>query len=117
MKKILLIIILLMLFAADAEASEILGTISTNPNAPSGRGNDQPIETPEPEVKTSRGAVILPIAKQPENKAEDKQAFIPKKVVLGEKIYPDGTLLRGADHKIYLIQRSEEHTSELQSQF
>jgi hypothetical protein len=117
-KTILLIIVLSMLISLSARASEIFGTISTNPNAPSGAGEDRPpiVEplgppagtVPTPVIQNSGGAVILPIQnKQPEHlssgRPEGVQSSASVPEVLGAKIYPDGTLLRSIDHKIYSI--------------
>lgn len=99
MKKIILVIILSMIIVPSAGASEIFGQISTNPNVPAVSGDNPPVE--EPVVKPAGGAVIFPAQKKPEVRPEAVQA---KPVVLGLKIYPNGSLLRGADRKIYLIQ-------------
>ncbi|KKS33335.1 MAG: hypothetical protein UU95_C0035G0003 [Parcubacteria group bacterium GW2011_GWC2_42_12] len=98
-----------MLITPGAGASEIFGQISTNPNAPAGGGNNPPTAEPSspvetPVVKPSSGAIILPTQNRPEVQPLAVQPATPKSEVLGLKVYPDGSLLRGADQKIYLIQ-------------
>jgi hypothetical protein len=91
MKKIFSILFLSIFFAASANASEIFGKISTNPNQnpPAGQNNQSSSGS-----LPAGGQIIAPAAPAQEG----------TKAVLGTKIYPDGTLLRGQDHKIYLIQ-------------
>ncbi len=112
MKKVLLVIILSMFFSSGAGASEITGSISTNPGAVS--GNNPPVEepviiAPAPIIQNSGGSGILPIQNQPASQLSENQTAEIRPVaadtrVLGEKIYPDGTLLRAGDRKIYIIQ-------------
>jgi hypothetical protein len=116
MKIIFPIFFLSLFFAANANASEILGTISTNPNqnsldnqsSQSSSGSSVVIKpTIVPAVKVATGSkeligqeTVEPIIKtQPI--AETGKTSV--KNILGIKIYPDGALLRGADHRIYLI--------------
>jgi len=112
MKKIILLIILSMLIIPGVSASEIFGQISTNPNAPAGGGNNPPAIEPVatvPVIISQTGAVILPVPNKPadqpgQSQSAEVQPIAPKQEVLGLKVYPDGSLLRGADQKIYLIQ-------------
>ena len=118
MKIIITVIILSLLFSSGANASEIFGSISTNPNAPSGGGNNPPTqETPpappigsgqSPATGNSGGAVTYSASNPPANKSSAIQPAeirpsAAKPEVLGAKIYSDGTLLRAPDHKIYSI--------------
>jgi hypothetical protein len=127
MKKIFSILFLSIFFAYSANASEIFGKISTNlnQNPPVVKNNptsldllpddeqiivpDAPIATTsekiiDKEIATSTIKIEPPIA--PDQETVEK--------VLGTKIYPDGTLLRGPDHKIYLIQgQIKKHIADL----
>jgi hypothetical protein len=128
MKLIFPILFLSLFFAANAHASEIFGTISTNPNQNSSAGqNNQsspdsivatkpvitsitPVATGSKELISEKTAVPV-IEIQPIAQAEKASV----KNVLGIKIYPDGTLLRGPDNKIYLIQEQiKKHIVDLQ---
>ncbi len=105
-----------MFFASNTEASEIFGKISTDPNALStftnnpptpGETNEQPnASTVGPEITNQiGGAVILPLNQNAViSKTEEDRTVNSEVKVLGLSLYPDGTLLRGTDHKIYLIQ-------------
>lgn len=116
MKKIILFIILSMLVTPDAGASEIFGQISTNPNALTDGSNPPPEiqPAPPPAVPNVPAAIILPsqivqsIPNQLENRPKEIKSpalkTAPKPEVLGIKIYPDGSLLRDTDQKIYLIE-------------
>jgi hypothetical protein len=113
MKKILLAMILLMLSATNAQASEIFGQISTNPNAtPNGQNNppeaEEPVNPPPIINNPPGGAVIiLPQLNRLSGQSVNNQTGIQNKEVLGVKLYTDGTLLRGSDKKIYIIKGQE----------
>jgi len=94
-------------------ASEITGKISTDPNAMSVEANNPPAAEPlnqtpnQPEVSFGTGrerenpsgeVVMIP---QPTVSREQEVA--EKIKVLGLSQYADGSLIRGSDHKIYLI--------------
>ena len=113
MKKILLVLIFSMLVCPVVNASEIFGQISTNPNNASGGQNNIPPEEPageRPAIKAGSGIensgrpVIISEQSQWQKEPLEIQVAIPKAKVLGVKAYPDGTLLRSSDLKIYLIQ-------------
>lgn len=103
MKKIILFIVLSFFIVSDVSASEIFGSISTNPKAPGGGGNPPAIEPPKEVVSESGGAVILPAAPELEIKTIESRPTALEPKVLGVKTYPDGSLLRGSDQRIYLI--------------
>lgn len=104
--KIISIFILLLLNIAPAFASEITGKISTDPNNPGGH-NAAPVDNQESQqsgrMNEERGggsALILQNRKSVQVNPEDSAGEIK---VLGIGYYPDGSLLRGPDKKIYLI--------------
>lgn len=124
MKKILLAIILSMLIASSSSASEIFGQISTNPNAlpvkPDNSVTDKPSAgqspsaTPAPVIKNNQEAAVPLKPDERNDQSEKTQSVALKPEVLGIKIYPDGSLLRGADRKIYFIQgRIKKHIASL----
>jgi len=118
MKKILLIIILSFFICPGVGASEIFGQISTNPNPPpvapppvvpnppseEPPNENPPSVAPPPVIVNSRGAVILPAPGGQEEQPREIRATTVEPQILGVKYHPDGSLLRGADQKIYLIQ-------------
>ncbi|MDD4901093.1 MAG: hypothetical protein PHS62_03205 [Patescibacteria group bacterium] len=113
MTKIILIVIFSVLVSSPASASEIFGQISTNPSAPT--GGTPPVVVPPaggaaPAAARGGGAAMPAPANQPAEPAKNQPAAensapeSNKPSVLGVKIYPDGSLIRGADQKIYLVQ-------------
>jgi len=115
MKIIFPILFLSLFFAANAHASEVLGTISTNPDQDS--ADSQSSQSSSGSTAAIK-PTIIPVAKVatsskklPEKNiavpAVENQPAVPEKEnvknILGIKIYPDGTLLRGADHRIYVV--------------
>ena len=106
MKNAIIILILFTVFISPVSASEITGTISTNPNIlepivdgdiedtssgsrVSGGGSAFLLDNSTVETKHASSA--------PEDMGEEDV------IVLGFNQYPDGTLIRGSDSKIYLI--------------
>jgi len=114
MKNILFIIIVLLFSAQAAGASEIFGNISTNPSDFPANNSDQAPNNDNNSTPTiyDNKDNNLPPAGAPlifQNKSEPAEADnISKKEkedikVLGISHYPDNTLLRGSDCKIYII--------------
>ncbi len=125
MKQILTTIVIFLLSVVSAHASEITGKISTDPKAlnvqtepgsgTSGdnEGSDVKADDAKSKIVSSSGSrlmarkKIIAIAttsvdvKKPEttDKPADKQAV----KVLGVRFFPDGSLLRTEDKRIYLI--------------
>ena len=117
MKKLLFIISAVLLCATGVQASEITGKISTDPNAfqegdnqDDGGGNDanedsdgEPqSEDKQPADQAPAGGGSILFLDQSRKEQEDKNKT-EDVVVLGISHYPDGSLIRGTDHKIYLI--------------
>ncbi len=130
MKNILFISILSLLCVAGANASEITGKISTNPNDLQ-NNQDEQVQEDEPadpsppsqvseepdNVPSGGSAPILfqDTAKQSKAEQADKKDINENQdnqnsdgqentKVLGISYYPDSSLLRGSDYKIYIIQ-------------
>jgi hypothetical protein len=121
-------ILSMIVFASELQASEYLGSISTDP---SNLGNESNIQSNSnsnkaivPINQSVNGSVIIPSQTSlriaaVKSKNDTADAKIPqspsKKIIntqqiLGAKIYTDGTLLRGIDKKIYIIQaQSKKH--------
>lgn len=96
-----------MLLAASAGASEIFGQISTDPGAPS--GYSLPEEEPAaavaaPATANTGGAAILPLPEKQDEVRQENEIITTNKEVLGVKTYADGTLLRGPDRRVYVIE-------------
>lgn len=114
MKKIFSIIFLSIFFASSASASEIFGKISTDPDQNS---SDKQNDQSSPGSAPNKAAAIPATPTATSSKELIKEKIVPPaqieppvgankesvKNILGIKIYPDGTLLRGSDHKIYVI--------------
>jgi len=113
MTRRLLTISLLFILARPAGASEITGRISTNPQALPLPNNPPPGE----EIKLPSSQSSTPPAEEKKSavKIPAKPNSVSKKIadsagrqitgrVLGEKKYPDMTLVRSRDKKIYLIE-------------
>lgn len=120
-KKILVLVFLLCGFLArGVSASEIFGNISTNPKNPS----NTPGNIADAAVNNSLAAGLdskdtgkkdnsaLNKKESTDNPEENKKNLQAKKeivipvekvAVFGEVFYPDGSLLRGEDKRIYLI--------------
>jgi hypothetical protein len=111
MKKIFSILFLSLFCAAPVGASEIFGSISTDPNysqPAQNNSSEQSSEQPEqpaivPKVLTNEddGSTDAPYIVRDMSMAGAKNKSAAE--ILGIKIYPDGALLRGSDQKIYLI--------------
>jgi hypothetical protein len=127
MKKIFSILFLSIFFAYNANASEIFGKISTdlnqnppvvknNPASPVLLKSDDELVVPDVPIATTSKKIIDKKIATSTIKIEPLVAPDEETVakVMGTKIYPDGTLLRGADNKIYLIQgKIKKHITDL----
>ena len=113
MKKILFIIIAFLLCFSGTSASEIFGKISTNPsdfpvnNSDQAQNNDNnPLPPADDDNNNNLPAAGAPMIFQ--NKSgQDEADNISKKEdvkVLGISHYPNKTLIRGRDHRIYIIE-------------
>jgi len=101
----------------SVEASEIFGFISTDPNAlptsTSAQRDDASKEKYAPvreaaKAPSSNSGSIIAIKSRPGQDIKGEQAAqtvsaIKDEKIMGMKLYPDGTLLRGGDNRIYLI--------------
>lgn len=118
MEKIFFIIGLSMIFAGGVKASEIIGQISTDPNALSNYGSsatttgqaDEPNSPSQMPIVLGQDLGAAPAkgreVNAPKDKADEDKAAgggIGKEV-LGKKIYSSGSLLRNIDSRIYLIE-------------
>ena len=111
MKKIILIFSLLTFVVCPVSASELTGQISTNPSELPEPGEDPvlPSDDPIPPPNdsggnggsSSRGASLI-IDKR--HKQDDPYQEEIKVLGISREIYPDGTLFRGRDKKIYIIE-------------
>ena len=110
--KILFIIIILMLSAGTVQASEIFGQISTNPSNlldnSSNTNQEQPAnplppvdEVPNNSASSGSSGMIFSEIKDETLPVTESLEDIK---VLGINYYPDNSLLRGRDHRIYIIQ-------------
>lgn len=104
-KKIIIFNLIFFAFTFQTSASEIFGKISTNPKVIP--VFDKPVvdekESENNEIKISQPNSWFPISVQNNNiiKKSEQDAEI---IVLGLKYYPDHTLLRGPDKKIYITE-------------
>jgi hypothetical protein len=125
MKKILFVSIFLLLFAFKAEASEVFGHISTDPKLlaietsnvvpdikPAAEKNHPPASSGNTmfilQNQNIKNAPVEKKARETELlKNSDSPTTTSKKTtkVLGVTHYPDGTLLRADDRKIYAVKR------------
>ena len=114
--KLLILISYFLIFAyfSVASASEITGKISTDPNNPGGHyaapvdneENNQDESMDSGESPGGGSALIMENRKykRTEDDKKNKEEKSPGEIkVLGIGYYPDGSLLRGSDKKIYLI--------------
>jgi hypothetical protein len=107
--KYFVIIVLFICLVDNVYASEIKGTISTDPNKLPGNQINPPASGPASAIPTvkkevSSSGMILPVKNSStvQTKASGAEKQIIK--VLGIEHYHDGSLLRGGNHKIYLLQ-------------
>jgi hypothetical protein len=110
MKKIFSILFLSLFCAAPVGASEIFGSISTDPNSQPVQDNQAPQNSEQP-----KQPVIVPKVLTSEDDSSTDAPYIVRDTseagannkstteILGIKIYPDGALLRGSNQKIYLV--------------
>jgi hypothetical protein len=102
-------ILLFFMLVVPASASEITGRISTSPNDNSVEEEVESVTPPSPRVLPAGNKVGADIKAEKKkalpqsNKKEEKIPSEIKKEVLGAKIHPDGSLVRGSDSKIYLV--------------
>jgi hypothetical protein len=97
MKYIINFVIIIIFSGSAVQASEIFGSISTDPRTntvPVTSTSTDPIHGTQPPVAKIQGAVPFYVFTK-----QAKEAVIVK----GVTHYPDGTLLRGPDRRIYLI--------------
>jgi hypothetical protein len=104
MKKIFSILFLSLFCAAPVGASEIFGSISTDPNSQpvqnSGQA-EQPAIVPKVLTDKDDGSADTPYIVRDTGGAGANNKSAPE--ILGIKIYPDGALLRSSNQKIYLV--------------
>ncbi|MEA3398593.1 MAG: hypothetical protein U9R06_02510 [Patescibacteria group bacterium] len=110
MKKIIFLLLIFVFNIIPANASEITGKISTNPSDP-GRHYAFPLEADgsqgQAQEDEQNGGLAVILKDRHDFKAEEDKSPDREKEekieVLGAAYYPDGSLLRGSDKKIYLI--------------
>jgi hypothetical protein len=131
MKNLFLAICLSMMFAASAQASELLGKISTDPNSPINNSVNSPAEIPAEPIVPAPPVVAAKTKKAGNSSGwiyQNKTASAGKTVAKSEKQIPaikqpgkgddktgikvagishfaDGSLLRDGKHKIYLVEK------------
>ena len=106
MKVLVLIFVILFFFVNAADASEIFGRISTDPRAVSDGSNNGANGSGSDSDGTfvNNSAVILKNRTIAKNAATSTPAAKAGIKVLGSAYYPNGTLLRGPDKRIYRIE-------------
>jgi hypothetical protein len=110
MKNILFIILLILFNGVNANASEIIGHISTDPASLTNTASTVPAVNP-PEVKSDdkanssikSGGSSFIFQKPVQANVADEAAGKNNVKVLGIKYYPDNSLLRGDGHDVYII--------------
>jgi hypothetical protein len=104
MKKIFSILFLSLFCAAPVGASEIFGSISTDPNSQPVKNSgqaEQPVIAPKVLTDKDDGSADTPYIVRDTSGAGANNKSAAE--ILGIKIYPDGALLRGSNQKIYLV--------------
>lgn len=98
MKNIIVIVIILLTVILPASASEISGSISTNPDNPESVLKNIDINK---NLSASGGNIVFSPKKDELSKPK---AVVDVIAVLGFSAFADGSLLRGEDAKIYIVE-------------
>jgi hypothetical protein len=110
MKNIFFIILAILLFGANVNASEIIGHISTNPDLLNNIASTVPAENPPvvnsddkanlPDKTGGSGFIFQKTAQTDESNKNVEKNNVK---VLGIKYYPNNSLLRGSGPDVYII--------------